>query len=154
LVMTLRKAGLDDSLLGKTIFHAAARRLDEMIQSGATYAVPEGCPYTTPQQLRRALEEDLDEVALTAFRAFHKTSTHGVEFKDFLQSTREAALEAHEVYETVAQNIRQHQFDGIIVIWDEFGFAVEELLRDEQRGVRSLGQEVMRLQTFLESACG
>lgn len=154
LVLALRRAGLDDALLGKTIFHAAARRLEEMIASGATYTAPEGSPYTTPQQLIRALEEDLDEEALTAFRSFHKAVTHGVEFKDFLQSTREAALEAHEVYEAVAKNIRQHSFDGIIVIWDEFGFAIEELLRDEQRGVRSLGQEVMRLQTFLESACG
>jgi len=154
LVLALRRAGLDDSLLGKTIFHAAARRLEQMIGSGAVYSAPEGSPYTTPQQLRRALEEDLDEEALTVFRDFHRASTHGVEFKDFLQSTREAALEAHEVYEAVAKNIRQHHFDGIVVIWDEFGFAVEELLRDEQRGVRSLGQEVMRLQTFLESACG
>src|SRR5262249_32865375 len=58
------------------------------------------------------------------------------------------------VYDVVSKRIREHRFDGVVVIWDEFGFAIEELLRDERRGVRSLGQEVMKLQTFLENACG
>jgi hypothetical protein len=119
LVLAMRRVGLDDKLLGRTIFHAAARRLDQMLGSGAAFQMPAGSPFTTPEQLRRALENDLDQTALDHFREFHRTATHGVDFRDFVQSSQEMALEAHEVFDVVAKNIRPHGYEGITVIWDE-----------------------------------
>jgi hypothetical protein len=124
------------------------------VKGGAVFTAKPGSPYATPEQLRRALEDDQDEAALESFSDFHRTATFGIEFKDYLQSSSDSVLGSHEVYDAVAKRIREHDYDGVVVIWDEFGFAIEELLRDEQRGVRSLGQEVMKFQTFLENACG
>ena len=79
---------------------------------------------------------------------------HNLDFDAALLATDEVAAEAYGVYSTVAERIQTSGYAGIIVIWDEFGFALEEMLRDAQRGVRSLGQETMKLQEFVEKACG
>ena len=91
---------------------------------------------------------------LAEFKEFHKSASRGVDFAAYIQVAGGVAMEAHEVYNAVAERIQQHGYDGIIVIWDEFGFAIEELLRDGQKGVRSLGQETMKLQNFLDTSCG
>ena len=153
LVKAVRRHGLDNSVLGTTIYDAAITRLLEMVADGAQYCAPETSPHGTVQQLKRALE-DLDEQALVTFRKFHTKATHGVGFDEWLQSSGGAALETHDVFNTVAERIQQRGFEGIVVIWDEFGFAIEELLRDSRRGIRGLGQETMNLQSFLEKSCG
>ncbi len=154
LVKALRHAKLDDSVLGTTIYHAAARRLEEFARQGVEYIGKSGSPFSNSQQLRRALEEDMDERALSEFKEFHKLESRGVDFADYVQVAGGVAMEAHEVFSTVAERIQQYGYDGIIVIWDEFGFAIEELLRDGQKGERSLGQETMKLQNFLDTCCG
>ena len=150
----LRRAGLGEEVLGSTIYSAAACRLEEMIRNGAQYTPAEGSRNATPEQLKRALEENLDETALEEFRQFFKKNMHNLDFDAALLATDEVAAEAYGVYSTVAERIQTHGYAGIIVIWDEFGFALEEMLRDAQRGVRSLGQETMKLQEFVEKACG
>jgi len=154
LVKALRRARLEDSVLGTTIYHAAAKRLEELVRQGAEYNGKSGSPFSNSQQLRRALEEDMDERALSEFKEFHKSASRGVDFTAYIQVDGGVAMEAHEVYNTVAEHIQQYGYNGIIVIWDEFGFAIEELLRDGQKGVRSLGQETMKLQNFLDTSCG
>ena len=154
LVKALRRAGLGEEVLGPTIYSAAACRLEEMIRNGARYTPAEGSRNATPEQLKRALEENLDETALEEFRQFFKKNMHNLDFDAALLATDEVAAEAYGVYSTVAERIQTCGYAGIIVIWDEFGFALEEMLRDAQRGVRSLGQETMKLQEFVEKACG
>src|SRR5262249_37018588 len=75
LVKALRRAGLDDSVLGTTIYHAAARRLEELASQGAEYTGRAGSPFSTSQQLKRFLEEDMDERALAEFKEFHKSAS-------------------------------------------------------------------------------
>ena len=151
LAKALRRAGVDDSVLGQTIYHAAACRLDEIVSSGHPYQARAGSPFGTSEQLKRALEQDFDETALNDFREFHKRVTVGLDFD--LTHGSGGSLRPEEVFRTVSERIQRHGFEGIAVIWDEFGFALEELLRGADQGLRSLGQEVMDLQQFVENAC-
>ena len=152
LVKALRRANIDDTVLGQTVYHAAARRLDKLIQAGSAYQPMQGSTFSTVDQLKRALEQDFDEHALREFCEFHKLATHGVDFRDIVHSSLDVALQPHEVYNTVAQRVQLHGYDGIIVLWDEFGMAIEELLRGAQTG-RSLGLEAQALQDFIERSC-
>src|SRR5262245_46447566 len=47
LVKALRRARLDDSVLGTTIYQAAARRLEELASQGAEYTGRAGSPFST-----------------------------------------------------------------------------------------------------------
>lgn len=154
LLKALRLSGEDESLLGETVYHAAAGRLEQMIRSGARYESAPSSPYTTVEQLKRALEQDLDEEALGVFKEFHRKATHGVEFTEYVRTSGGVAMEANEVYNTVASKIQRLGYAGIIVIWDEFGFAIEALLKGNETGSRDLGKEAMDLQVFLERSCG
>ena len=150
----VKRAGLDESVLGTTIYRAAAIRLKEMIANGANYIASAGSPYSSADQLARALEEDSADEALETFRKFYRTTTFGTEFDEWVRSSGNVSLEAHEVFCSVAERIQAFGYEGIVVIWDEFGFFVEELLRGSDQGSRSLGREAMSLQNFIERACG
>ena len=154
LFKAIRREALNDDILGHTVYHAAAQRLAEMIHSGAQFVPVEDSRYATVEQLQRALVDDLDDAALEEFRVFHRRVTHGVAFEDYLHGSGETAIDAPDVYKVVAERIQAKGYDGIIVIWDEFGFAIEQLLSDGRRGIRDLASETMKLQNFLEQACG
>lgn len=154
LFLAVRRAGLDEDVLGHTIYQAAALRLEQMVKAGAVYVPAATSRYATAEQLQRAIAEDLDDAALEEFRAFHRQATHGVAFEDFLHGSGGTAMEAPDVYNVVAERIQSKGYDGIVVIWDEFGFAIEQLLRAGRRGIRDLGVETMTLQSFLERTCG
>ena len=155
LLQSVKDAQLEDKVLGKTIYHAASRRLDEIIGNGASYEdnIADSI-YITPEQLKRALEKDFDENALNVFKAFHKKVTHGVDFVEYVRASGETVMEAYEVYNAIASEIQSKGYAGIAIIWDEFGYAIEQLLRDNQTGVRNLREEAMSLQEFLEKSCG
>jgi hypothetical protein len=53
-------------------------------------------------------------------------------------------MQPHEVFNAVAEQIQPLGYAGIVVLWDEFGFAIEEVLRGGQSG-RSLGVEAQTL---------
>src|SRR5690606_11956312 len=81
-------------------------------------------------------------------------STFGTEFDEWVRSSGSVSLDAHDVFCTVAERIQVFGYEGIVVIWDEFGFFIEEMLRGSDQGTRSLGREAMSLQNFIERACG
>ncbi|HBJ34340.1 MAG TPA: hypothetical protein DDZ51_06170 [Planctomycetaceae bacterium] len=149
----VKRVGLDESVLGETIHRAAAARLEEMVANGATYVPPTASPYSSVEQLKRALVEDSADDALDTFRDFYRTTTYGTEFDEWVRNSGGISLEAHDVFCTVAERIQAFGYEGIIVIWDEFGFFIEEMLRGSDQGTRSLGREAMSLQNFVERAC-
>lgn len=149
----VKRAGLDDSVLGKTIHRVASVRLSEMVANGALFVPPAGSPYATVEQLQRALEEDSADDALNTFRDFYRTATFGTEFDEWARNSGGISLDAHEVFSSVAERIQSYGYEGIVVIWDEFGFFIEELLRASDQGSRSLSREAMSLQNFIERAC-
>jgi len=150
----VKRAGLDESVLGETVHRVAAVRLQEMVTNGATYIPPAGSPYSTVEQLKRALEEDSADDALNTFRDFYRTATFGTEFDEWVRNSGGVSLDAHEVFIAVAERIQAYGYEGVVVIWDEFGFFIEEMLRGSDQGTRSLGREAMSLQNFIERACG
>jgi hypothetical protein len=152
LVKALRREKIDDSVLGQTIYHAAARRLKTLVDGGSPFRPSQGSPFSNVEQLQRALEQDFNEEALLIFREFHKQATHGIDFLDVVQSSPDVAMQPHEVFNAVAEQIQPLGYAGIVVLWDEFGFAIEELLRGGQSG-RSLGVEAQTLQDFVERSC-
>lgn len=152
LLKAVRKAGLGVDVLGKTIFQEAANRLLQLLEKGKQYQPMPNSRLATSEQMERALREDFDDQALQEFRKWHERETV-VDFDDYLRSSG-GAYEAHEIYPQVAERLQRHGFEGILVIWDEFGLALESLLNGAQTGKRDLPFEAMGLQEFVERACG
>jgi len=153
LIKAVKEKDLPDDVLGVTIYEAAARRIEHMTREGRTYSPPPKTPYPTPEMLSRALREDTSREALEFFKEWHKKETAGVSFEDVMKSQPDLVGTSHELYLYVADAVAAHGYEGIVTIWDEFGFAIEELLRGGAHGQRSIGQEVMELQDFVEHAC-
>jgi hypothetical protein len=152
LLKALRRAGLGDEVLGKTVFYEAATRLDHLISKGKQYRPGPNSRLATAEQMSRALRQDFDEQALQEFCDWHMAETV-VDFYDYLRASG-GAYEAHEIYPLVAERVQRHGFEGILVIWDEFGLALESLLKGAQTGKRELHLEAIGLQDFVERACG
>jgi hypothetical protein len=152
LLKAVRKAGLGVEVLGKTIFQEAANRLVQLLEKGKQYQPMPNSRLATSEQMERALREDFDDQALQEFRDWHQRETV-VDFDDYLRSSG-GAYEAHEIYPQVAERLQRHGYDGILVIWDEFGLALESLLKGAQTGKRDLPLEAIALQDFVERACG
>ena len=98
------------------------------------------------------MRQDFDEQALQEFCDWHMGETV-VDFFDYLRASG-GAYEAHEIYPLVAERVQRHGFEGILVIWDEFGLALESLLKGALTGKRDLHLEAIGLQDFVERACG
>lgn len=152
LLKALKRAGLGEDVLGNTVYHEAAARLEELIGKGWEYRPGPTSRLATAEQMTRALRQDLDPDALREFRAWHEQETA----TDFLEHLRASggAHEAHEIYPVVAERVQQHGYAGILVIWDEFGYALEKLFDGSRAGTRDLPGEVIGLQEFVERACG
>lgn len=152
LLKALRREGLNENVLGKTIFSVAAARLKELLSKGKVYKSSHGSHFGTSEQMVRALTDDFDEQALEEFRQWHLRETV-TDFDQFLIGSG-GAYQAHEIYPIVAERLQQHGYEGIFVLWDEFGLALESLLKGAKGGTRDLPLEAMELQQFLEHACG
>lgn len=151
LLKAIRRAGLNDDVLGKTVFQEAAARLAQLREKGKQYQAAPGSPLATAEQMERALRS-LDETALQEYCDWHARETV-VDFYDYLRASG-GAYEAHEIYPQVAERLQGHGYQGILVIWDEFGLALESLLKGAQTGRRDLNLEAIGLQDFVERACG
>lgn len=152
LLKALRRADLGVDVLGKTIFQEAANRLVQLLEKGKQYEPLPTSRLGTSEQMERALREDFDDQALQEFREWHLRETV-VDFDDYLRSSG-GAYEAHDIYPQVAERLQRHGYEGILVIWDEFGLALESLLKGAQTGKRDLPLEAIGLQEFVERACG
>jgi hypothetical protein len=115
LLKALRRAGINEEVLGKTIFHEAAARLEQLIEKGKQYKPATGSRLATAEQMARALRQDFAEEALREFCDWHMRETV-VDFFDYLRASG-GAYEAHEIYPLVAERLQLHGYDGILIIW-------------------------------------
>jgi hypothetical protein len=152
LLKAIRRAGLPDDVLGKTVYQEAAARLMQLKDAGKQYQPAPGSRLATIEQMERALRQDFSEEALHEFCDWHQRETV-TNFHDYLRASG-GAYEAHEIYPQVAERLQRHGYEGILVIWDEFGLALEALLKGAHIGKRDLHLEAMGLQDFVERACG
>ena len=153
LIAELRANNLDPkNIIGSTWYEAAAARFKEMLGNGASYHPNSETNFATSEDLLKALEQDQDETAFLELESWHKTITHGADLRDTLQKA--GICNVGDAFAKAASNIQTHGYKGILVLWDEFGFALEQLLKGHNAGERDLGAEVMALQQFLEKSCG
>ncbi len=139
----------DEMILGQTIYQAAAFRLIQLVEKhDCEYEPQAGSPFADYKNLERALLVDLDDEALEQFKEFHKKVSGGIGFNSYLAGIEDVAMKVHDVYNTAVKNIKPLGYAGIIILWDEFGFAVEKLLKRE-----TLPDEVLELQDFLQKSC-
>jgi len=153
LIAQLRLEHLEpQDVIGPTWYEAAANRFREMLNNGATYTPLPGGDFATAEDLLKALVEDSDVTAFAELEAWHKKAAFGADLRDTLQKA--GICNVGEAFAKAAANIKAHGYKGILVLWDEFGFALEQLLKGHNSGERDLGTEVMALQEFLEKSCG
>jgi hypothetical protein len=149
---SLVSAGFDPAeLMPKTAFDVAVERIAEM-REGAPYLNEEYLPkrnigdqYLSLGDLEAALK-NRENAALDFFSRWHKLVTYGVEFapENFGAKSFDA------IYIAASTALKQRKYRGIAVIWDEFGYMVDDMLTSKTRNAQA---EIRDLQRFVEYAC-
>lgn len=90
---------------------------------------------------------DHQQIALNDFLVWHEKVCLGSAFnisaeggKNFIEAYYEAGINLSKNY----------NYSGIVVLWDEFGNALEDMIANP---ARNAGQEIMELQRFVEKVC-
>jgi hypothetical protein len=138
-------------VLPKTEFDACRERLQTVIESKPEilesdldeYGITE---YLDIESLLIGLENHETE-AINCFLEWHKKEFVGLDFnisnhggKNFIEAYKEAGKNLY----------KNHNFAGIVVLWDEFGHAIEDLIKSPYR---NSGEEIIQLQQFVETVC-
>jgi len=147
-----REEALETSkTLPKTEFDACKERLQTVIDSKPEilesdldeYGITE---YLDIESLLIGLENHETE-AINCFLEWHKKEFVGLDFnisnhggKSFIEAYKEAGKNLY----------KNHNFAGIVVLWDEFGHAIEDLIKSPYR---NSGEEIIQLQQFVETVC-
>lgn len=147
-----REAGLEPTdILPKTEFDACRERLQSVIdlkpeilnQDLDEFGISE---YLDIESLLVGLENHENQ-AVKAFLEWHKKETLGMDFniaghggKSFVHAYKEAGANLY----------KNNNYAGIVVLWDEFGHAIEDLISSPYR---NSGEEIMQLQEFVETTC-
>lgn len=86
-------------------------------------------------------------MALELFKRWHQAVCHGQAFNP----ASEGGSNFIKAYVEAGKNLAEkYSFGGILVLWDEFGLALEELISNPYRNAVA---EIFDLQHFVESAC-
>ena len=102
--------------------------------------------YLTTAEMRTGLKQHQPQ-ALDGFKRWHEKVCLGSPFNPASQGGKNFI----EAYQEAGKNLAdQYSFGGILVIWDEFGNALEDLIINPHRHPV---QEIMDLQRFVETAC-
>lgn len=144
--------GLDASaILLKTEFDVAIKRLDEILEEDPKQkdvylpSLGLGDKYHDAANLHQGLESR-ETTALATFSEWHKKITYGAPF----EAINFGASLAKDIYLNAAKQLFNLNYKGIAVIWDEFGYALENMLEDTHR---SPTKEIFELQEFIEAVC-
>jgi hypothetical protein len=147
-----REEGLEPAdILPKTEFDACRERLQSVIelkpeilnQDLDEFGISE---YLDIESLLVGLENHENQ-AVKAFLEWHKKETLGLDF-NIAGNGGKSFVHA---YEEAGKNLsKNHNYAGIVVLWDEFGHAIEDLISSPYR---NSGEEIMQLQDFVETTC-
>jgi hypothetical protein len=139
-------------ILPKTEYAAARERLAKILEHEPAHAKTPlsqwdiECAALNPEELDVELQ-DISPEALQAFKRWHPKVSAGAEFdpRDFGgKGVVDAYIEAADTL------VQAHGYQGIAVLWDEFGYAVESMLRQHHRNPLD---EIFALQDFVEKVC-
>lgn len=147
-----REKNLDiKQILSSTEYEVCVKRFEEILANDESFVDADLSQwdvenYFTTSELMVALREH-EPLALETFLEWHKNVCYGNEFnvaqaggKNFIEAYLEAGKNLAEKY----------KYGGIVVLWDEFGNALEELIGNP---ARNAGQEIISLQQFVETCC-
>lgn len=140
------------TVLPKTEYEVCVKRFDEIVNKTPALANADlprhlATEYATTKELRVYLVQHKPE-ALITFKKWHKEVCHGALFNP----GSEGGKNFIEAYVEAGKNLaEQHNFGGIVVVWDEFGYALEDLIRNSHQ--RDTAGEIMELQRFIETVC-
>lgn len=152
LYASLVSAGFDPAeLMPKTAFDVALDRITAMLAQSPAFAdeyLPTrniGEDYLTLSDLQLGLR-NREAPALGFFTRWHKAVTFGIDFvpENF------GAKSFQTIYSAAAAALQKKQYRGIAVIWDEFGYAIEDMLTNSTRNPQA---EIGDLQGFVEQVC-
>ena len=149
LIIAIQKENLkSNEILGETSYVVAAKKIDQFISEGKVYTPSTNAPFTSYHELKRALLDDYDEDAYIEFKKLHKELT-SYDFDQVAYHDKSQTSELKNIYTQASETLRKKGYGGIIVLWDEFGFEIEEMLKRE-----TIGTEIVEeLQPFLEGPC-
>lgn len=140
-------------ILPSTEYEVCVKRFEEMIEGDPTLADADLSQWNLDQSFYTRTEEIFvglkshQPLALEAFLQWHKTVCLGQPF-DISQSGGKNYIEA---YKEAGKNLAEkYHYGGIVVLWDEFGNALEDLIGNL---ARNAGQEIISLQKFVETVC-
>ncbi|MDC9727752.1 MAG: hypothetical protein PSN04_00290, partial [Methyloprofundus sp.] len=147
-----REQSLDiKQILSSTEYEVCVTRFEEILESDTSFVNADLSQwdvenYFTTSELMVALREH-EPLALETFLQWHKKVCYGNGFnvaqaggKNFIEAYLEAGKNLAEKY----------SYGGIVILWDEFGNALEELIGNP---ARNAGQEIISLQHFVETCC-
>jgi len=138
----------DDEKVKGTLYSASAKKFKSLIDQGAKYPDDNPCGYSTSDDLLNNLENDMDREAYVELKKWYKRISYGSKFEDNLNNSEFSDVE--EMYIRVADALAQHNKGGILVVWDEFGAALEEMLKNKTNNIEA---ELQQLQIFIEKTC-
>lgn len=157
LVESLYRAIADSKLfspsdiLPNTTFDVAVQRLQSMLERSPSLS-EEYLPglgfesqYNNTSELKIGLQQR-ESSALAIFCDWHVRVTLGSRFSPELFG----ASSVIDTYLDAAQALKGKKYRGIAVIWDELGFAIEDML---QNSMRNAQREIIELQQFIERVC-
>ena len=140
-------------ILPTTEYEVCVKRFEEIIQEQPNYANTDLSIWELDQDGYLSTEDLLiglnshQPLALDVFLAWHKKVCLGNAFnvkdaggKNFIETYSEAGKNLAEKY----------NYSGIVVLWDEFGNALEDMIGNS---ARNAGQEIIELQRFVETVC-
>lgn len=139
------------SILPSTEYEVCAKRFEKIILEQPTFANADLSTwnldhYISTEDLMFALKSH-QPMALEVFLKWHEAVCFGQSFnikdaggKNFIDAYYEAGKNLSE----------KHHYSGIVVLWDEFGNALEDMIGNS---ARNAGQEIIDLQRFVETVC-
>lgn len=138
-------------VLPSTEYEVCVKRFEEMAEENSSFSNADLSQWGVKEFLST---EDLlfglrkhDSSALNVFLKWHEKVCFGQSF-DISQAGGKNFVEA---YLEAGKNLAEkYQFGGIVVLWDEFGNALEDLIGNP---ARNAGQEIIALQKFVETVC-
>lgn len=140
-------------ILPSTEYEVCVKRFEEMIGENAAFANADLSQWNLNQTDFLATEDLLTALkchqpsALEVFLQWHKAVCFGQSF-DISQAGGKNYIEA---YLEAGKNLAEkYHYGGIVVLWDEFGNALEDLIGNPSRNA---GQEIISLQNYVERVC-
>ncbi|WP_305908043.1 hypothetical protein Q9L42_012615 [Methylomarinum sp. Ch1-1] len=140
-------------ILPSTEYEVCVKRFEEMITENSAFENADLSQWNLEQSDFLATEDLLESLknhqpsALDVFLQWHKAVCFGQPF-DISQSGGKNYIEAY--FEAGKNLAEKYHYGGIVVLWDEFGNALEDLIGNP---ARNAGQEIISLQKFVETVC-